>query len=259
MIIKHIEGATRVLGKSQGYLGLPIRDEMIVCTVNGPETPSMVTAWEPTPDELARLNAGAPVLLRVLGDGHPPVMISVGAPSLDNANGAREDDPGFDAARIAQVIEEEGADGAACGWKPCTGCHETNEGASTGHYPRSKAFGCEVGAGCRECGGLGVVWEHWSARDLEEMAKDLDATSAAPQQPAGSARPVAQSVETRFDAAMAEPGRWRVIMAGARFRLPVRERRTRANWDLAKDVFGLGSTFACILCRRIGLDPDATS
>lgn len=78
MIIKHIEGATRVIGKSQGYIGLPLRDEMISCTVNGPMTPSMITAWEPTPDEIARINAGAPVLLRVLGDAHPPVMLSVG-------------------------------------------------------------------------------------------------------------------------------------------------------------------------------------
>lgn len=78
MIIKMIEGATRVLGKSQGYLGLPIRDELINETVNGPATPAMATAWEPTPDELTRLNAGAPVVLRVLGTAHPPVMLSVG-------------------------------------------------------------------------------------------------------------------------------------------------------------------------------------
>jgi hypothetical protein len=80
MIIKRIEGATRVLGKAQGYLGLPLRDEMIFDLVNGPGTPSMVTAWEPTPDELARINAGAPILLRVLGTAHPPVMLSVGDP-----------------------------------------------------------------------------------------------------------------------------------------------------------------------------------
>ncbi|PZQ86021.1 MAG: hypothetical protein DI549_00635 [Ancylobacter novellus] len=78
MIIKHIQGATRVLGKSQGYIGLPLRDELINCTVDGPSTPSMLTAWEPTPAEIARINAGAPVLLRVLGSAHPPVMIEVG-------------------------------------------------------------------------------------------------------------------------------------------------------------------------------------
>lgn len=78
MIIKRIAGCTRVIGQSQGYLGLPLRDIEINCTVNGPSTPAMETAWEPTPDELARLNAGAPVILRVVGRAHPPVMIEVG-------------------------------------------------------------------------------------------------------------------------------------------------------------------------------------
>lgn len=78
MIIARITGATRVLGKSQGYLGLPLRDELIHDTVNGPGTPAIVTAWEPTPDELARLNAGAFVQLRIIGTGHPPVMLEVG-------------------------------------------------------------------------------------------------------------------------------------------------------------------------------------
>lgn len=78
MIIKRIEGATRVIGQSQGYQGLPLRDELINCAVNGGGTPSMVTAWEPTPDELTKLEQGAPVLLRVLGSAHPPVIITVG-------------------------------------------------------------------------------------------------------------------------------------------------------------------------------------
>lgn len=78
MVIDRIDGATRVLGKSQGYLGLPLRDVMINCAVGGPDTPAMETAWLPTPDELARIAAGGPVILRVLGTQHPPVMLSVG-------------------------------------------------------------------------------------------------------------------------------------------------------------------------------------
>lgn len=78
MMIGRIEGATRVLGKSQGYLGLPIRDEVIHDAVNGAGTPAMVTAWLPTPDELALLNAGASVHVRILGTGHPPIMVDVG-------------------------------------------------------------------------------------------------------------------------------------------------------------------------------------
>jgi hypothetical protein len=78
MIIAMIEGATRIIGKRQGYLGLPIRDVLINCTVNGPETPAMDTAWEPTPDEIERIVKGAKVRVRILGRVHPPLMVEVG-------------------------------------------------------------------------------------------------------------------------------------------------------------------------------------
>lgn len=38
---------------------------------------------EPTPAELAALNAGAKVMLRVVGQGHPPVMLYVGGVTGD--------------------------------------------------------------------------------------------------------------------------------------------------------------------------------
>jgi len=78
MQIGRIEGCTRVLGKSQGYLGLPLRDVLLHDTVNGPGTPAMQTVWEPTPDEIAAIVAGAPIMLTVLGTAHPPVMVGVG-------------------------------------------------------------------------------------------------------------------------------------------------------------------------------------
>ena len=81
MLIKHITGATRVLGKSQGYLGLPVRDDTINDSVTGPGTPVMLTAWEPTPDELAVLNRGGTIVLQVVGTQHPPVMITVEEPT----------------------------------------------------------------------------------------------------------------------------------------------------------------------------------
>lgn len=80
MLIARIVGATRLLGKSQGYLGLPVRDEVINCAVTGDGTPCMVTAWHPTPDELAALNAGAAVHVRLIGVAHPPIMVEVGEP-----------------------------------------------------------------------------------------------------------------------------------------------------------------------------------
>lgn len=79
MLISRIPNATRVIGKSQGYLGLPLRDEVRNTTVDGPSTKCMVTAWEPTPDELERLNKGASVHLVIIGTSHPPVMVEVGA------------------------------------------------------------------------------------------------------------------------------------------------------------------------------------
>ena len=79
MIIKHIRDATRILGKSQGYIGLPLRDETINSKVTGANTPCMVTAWEPTPDELIRLNAGAAIEIRIVGTAHPPIMVEVGS------------------------------------------------------------------------------------------------------------------------------------------------------------------------------------
>lgn len=73
-----IEGATRICGKGQGYLGLAIRDELINDPVNGPDTPQMVTSWEVFPDEIERLRAGAPVILSILGRTPPPLLIGVG-------------------------------------------------------------------------------------------------------------------------------------------------------------------------------------
>lgn len=78
MQIGRVQGTTRVLGKSQGYMGLPLRDELINCKVGGEGVPSMVTAWHPTPKELEALNAGAPVHVRLIGDAHPPIMVEVG-------------------------------------------------------------------------------------------------------------------------------------------------------------------------------------
>lgn len=81
MLIARIEGCTRVLGAPKGWnegdhvpcAGLPILD-----TLDAAGDPIMQSAWQPTPDELARLNAGHSVILSVWGIGHPPVFVQVG-------------------------------------------------------------------------------------------------------------------------------------------------------------------------------------
>lgn len=79
MIIKRIENATRVLGaptdwKDDGAkcVGLPVLD------VETSDGPFMVSAWEPTTDELKALLLGETVKLWVRGTSHPVVAITVG-------------------------------------------------------------------------------------------------------------------------------------------------------------------------------------
>lgn len=72
MMINAIEGCTRRIGKSQGYWGLPLRDEPF----DG--VPSMLSSWQPTPAELTAIIAGAPIYVRLMGSDHPPILLTVG-------------------------------------------------------------------------------------------------------------------------------------------------------------------------------------
>jgi hypothetical protein len=61
-----------IAGKSQGWLGLAIHFGQCEDTgFPGQVFPMMETAWQPNADELARLNAGAAVVVRQLGT--PPI------------------------------------------------------------------------------------------------------------------------------------------------------------------------------------------
>lgn len=86
MDIRHIPGFTRVLGRSQGYLGLPVRDEIEEVTLKDEthRVPAMHTLWKPTAEELAVLVAGGGIKLVILGNAHPPVrMEAVDGPLAD--------------------------------------------------------------------------------------------------------------------------------------------------------------------------------
>lgn len=57
--------------------------------------------------------------------------------------------------RVAEVVAEDGG----C-WSACSGCQESVDGyVSSRDYPYSRIFKCQPGSGCRECGGLGVIWQ----------------------------------------------------------------------------------------------------
>ena len=80
MIIQRIKGWTREIGKSQGFIGLPLRDATINTTNLGKQ-PCMVTAWEPTPAELEAIVNGGLVYLTILGTAHPPVLLTTKDPT----------------------------------------------------------------------------------------------------------------------------------------------------------------------------------
>lgn len=86
MLIAMIEpedGTVRVHGKSQGFKGLPVRHVLTPLanddgTLTGEHVNIMSTAWMPTPEELAALNAGANVIIAMWGNRPPPMMVTVG-------------------------------------------------------------------------------------------------------------------------------------------------------------------------------------
>lgn len=83
MIINRIDKATRVLGAPPGQedtvQGLPVRE--VMSSIGR----AMVSSWEPSADELRRLNAGEPVQLWIYGFSHPVVSLSVGVDLDDYA------------------------------------------------------------------------------------------------------------------------------------------------------------------------------
>lgn len=91
MQIGRIPGFTRILGQSQGYIGLPLRDVVINCTVGGPATPAMEVAWLPGPVDIERIVAGASIITRVVGTQHPPMMVEVGLPPQPSSAGELAD------------------------------------------------------------------------------------------------------------------------------------------------------------------------
>lgn len=99
MNILRIQGTTRVLGKAQGYLGLPVRDVTLRDDATGRETHAFQSAHEPTTSELERLILGAPVVLTILGEGHPPCILEAGEPPAALPENARR-------VRVANVLRE---------------------------------------------------------------------------------------------------------------------------------------------------------
>lgn len=84
MIPARIEGANVCFKRPEGTArdqsgDLFVRREVIEVGEAREQWSAMTSAWTPTPDELARLNAGASVHLTICGTAQPPVMLAVGS------------------------------------------------------------------------------------------------------------------------------------------------------------------------------------
>jgi hypothetical protein len=80
MIAKRHPRATRYLGAPAGWQPENHGDcaHLAISDTRHKSGNAMESIWEPTPAEMERLNAGAPVSLLILGEIHPPVTINVG-------------------------------------------------------------------------------------------------------------------------------------------------------------------------------------
>jgi len=67
---KKIDGTTRTIGESQGYLALHVKDHEGI----------METEWELSDDERAAIAAGGTIRLQIMGTAHPPVKLAVAWP-----------------------------------------------------------------------------------------------------------------------------------------------------------------------------------
>lgn len=72
MEIVRIAGATRTVGLDQMYQPLPLRDEKAEDGTN-----VMYAAFRPSPEEIALLIDGQPLILGIMGERWPPVALTV--------------------------------------------------------------------------------------------------------------------------------------------------------------------------------------
>lgn len=78
-----IEGAQVELGRSQGFVPIKVRYEMVTDAGTGKTYPSMVCALMPSNEDRARILAGEPLELRIIGIDWPPVDVAVGLSPYD--------------------------------------------------------------------------------------------------------------------------------------------------------------------------------
>jgi hypothetical protein len=80
---------------------------------------------------------------------------------------------GIELAGVAEQLEE-----GAGAWRACSGCHELIEGHPTG--PWSETLKSYMGGGCRECGGIGAIWDSIDYKQVHDPAPIAKAAGSRP-------------------------------------------------------------------------------
>jgi hypothetical protein len=73
-----LKGHNREVGRDQGFVPLCLRDTFTFDEGTQQQYPCMETAFLPTKEQIVKLIAGEPLILRILGTKWPPVSIEVG-------------------------------------------------------------------------------------------------------------------------------------------------------------------------------------
>lgn len=74
MLIGRIANATRVM---HAPADMENCQPLAICDIDIEGNNVMLSAWLPTPEEVALMQAGQPVYLYIWGTSHPPVFVSV--------------------------------------------------------------------------------------------------------------------------------------------------------------------------------------
>lgn len=120
------------------------------------------------------------------------IRLAIAAPVEQSTAGAAQQPPAVAESVELMGVREEIADGSGF-WRECSGCYDTEDGHPTQNYVYSKVFGCSLGNGCSECGGIGAVWDN---TDYEAMARDWDKDDSAAPALNPSEVPAWQPIET---------------------------------------------------------------
>lgn len=108
---------------------------------------------------------------------------------------------------VREQVEEAALSGRDGVWLTCSGCADSAEGVLDSRaYPFVEAFGCQLGAGCHECGGIGAVWDTTNWDDFGQSMLSAEASPPAEIRPEAGERVTDEMVQAALASSPQFPG-----------------------------------------------------